>query len=58
MFATLLRNVVCGTLAEKGRAIPDYQATSPCPGTLSERKNKLQGDAPRNVANTGMPTHC
>lgn len=61
MFVTLFRSVVFGTLVEKGRSLPDYQATSPGPGTLSERrekKKKSQGDAPWYFANTGMATPC
>lgn len=38
--------IVFGILVETGSSIPDYQVTTPCPGTLSEgRVNKLQGDA-------------
>lgn len=59
MFATFYRSVVLGILVEKGSSTPDYQATSPCPGTLSEgRANKLQGNALWYIANTGMPTFC
>lgn len=48
-----------GILVENGRAIRDYQASSPCPSTLADgRENKLQGDAPWYVSNRGMLTLC